>query len=159
MEIFCTEGRWNERLPETLVVACSDGRFQEEVDEFLERHLAIRRYNRLYLPGGAGALVANEIEAGRGDRFRSECRFLIELHGIKRVVLMFHGPAEEGPDAAACGDYRRRLPELSLAAIRARQEEDAKRLCHEGLGDGVGLEIYRCEVMGEGMVRFVQMHG
>jgi hypothetical protein len=139
------------------VVVCSDGRFQEEVDEFLQSHLAISHYDRLYLPGGAGALAVGGAEIARAGQFRDESRFLIEAHGIERVVLMFHGPAEDGPTEALCGDYRRRLPTASPADIRRQQELDAEQIRQDRLGDTVRLEFYSCEVTRDGRVRFVQM--
>jgi len=158
MEVFNTHRPWNEQRPKTLVIACSDGRFQEEVDEFLQRHLAIDHYDRLYVPGGAGALVTSGTEFIRADRFLTECRFLIEGHGIERVILLFHGPAADGPAEALCGDYQRRLPTSPPASIRRQQDRDAEWIWREGLGDGVRLEIYRCEVAADGLVRFVQMY-
>lgn len=157
MEEFQTRRSWKAGFPETLVVACSDGRFQEEVDEFLRSHLGIGHHDRLYVPGGGGALVTSGVEYVRADRFRSECRFLITAHGIGRVILMFHGPAEDGPAEALCGDYRRRLPTSSPAAIRRQQERDAEQIRRDGLYDGLRLEIYRCEVTKAGLVRFVEM--
>jgi hypothetical protein len=139
------------------VVACSDGRFQEEVDEFLQRHLAIDHYDRVYVPGGAGALATSGAEFIRGQRARAECQFLIEAHGIERVILMFHGPAEDGPPEALCGDYVRRLPTSAPAGIRRQQERDAAQIRREGLSAGIRLEIYSCEVTSDGVVRFVEM--
>jgi hypothetical protein len=158
MEVYRTRRPWNGQLPGTLVVVCSDGRFREEVDEFLHRHLAVGQYDRLYVPGGAGALATSGAEFIRADRLLTECRFLIRAHGIERVILMFHGPAVDGPVEALCGDYRRRLPTSDVAAIRRQQERDAKQIRRNGLGAGVDLEIYRCEVMKDQAVRFVQMH-
>jgi hypothetical protein len=158
MEVFHTHRPWNDRRPETLVIACSDGRFQEEVDEFLQRHLAIDHYDRLYVPGGAGVLATGADELIRADRFRAECQFLIGSHRIERAILMFHGPAEDRPTEALCSDYRRRLPASSSEDIRRRQEQDAEQIQRDGLWDGVRLEVYRCEVKTDGLVRFVQMH-
>ena len=159
MEVFQTQRQWNAQLPTTLVIACSDGRLQEEVDEFLESHLDIHHFDRLYVPGGAGALAKSGTEFIRADRLRNECRFLVTAHGVKRVILMFHGPAEDGPDEAVCGDYMRRLPTSSPADIRRQQERDAALIFNEGLGEEVDLEIYSCEVTRDEFVRFVQMHG
>ena len=158
MEVFHTQRPWNAQRPTTIVIACSDGRFQQEVDEFLESHLDIHRFDRLYVPGGAGALAKSGTEFIRADRLRNECRFLVAAHGVERVILMFHGPAEDGPDEAVCGDYMRRLPTSSQADIRRQQRRDAALILSEGLGEGVGLEIYSCEVTRGGFVRFVQMH-
>jgi hypothetical protein len=157
MEVFQARRAWNGQQSETLVIACSDGRFQGEVDEFLQRHLAIDNYDRLYVPGGAGALATSGIEFVRGERFLRESRFLISTHGIERVILMFHGPAVDGPAEALCGDYARRLPTSSPAAIRRQQERDARQIWQRGLGDRVRLEFYRCEVTRDKLVEFVQM--
>lgn len=158
MQVFQTSRPWNGKRPKTLVIACSDGRFQEEVDEFLQTHLTIDHYDRLYVPGGAGALATSGPESVRADRFRSESQFLIAAHGVERIILMFHGPAEDGPTEALCGDYKRRLPASSPSAIRRQQERDAEQVWRDGLGDGIRLEIYRCEVTRDGFVGFVQMY-
>ena len=158
MKPYHTNRPWREQRPKILVVACSDGRFQEEVDEFLQHHLAIDHCDRVYLPGGAGALATSGAEFIRGQRNRGECQFLIKAHSIERVILMFHGPAEDGPPQALCGDYTRRLPTSSPAGIRRQQERDAAQIRRDGLGDGISLELYRCEATSDGVVRFVEMN-
>ncbi len=158
MQVYQTSRPWSGERPKTLVIACSDGRFQEEVDEFLQAHLTIDHYDRLYVPGGAGALATSEAERERADRFRSECRFLIRAHGVERIILMFHGPTVDGPPEASCGDYMRRLPGSSPSAIREQQDRDAEQIWRDGLGDGTRLEIYRCEVNRDGFVGFVRMY-
>jgi len=157
MEIFQTQRPWNSQLPKTLVVACSDGRLQEEIDEFLRSRLAIRQYDRLYVPGGAGARATSGGEFLRADRIRRECRFLITAHEIDRVILMFHGPTEDGPPEAVCGDYQRRQPTSSAKAIRRQQETDAEQVRRDRVAAGRQLEIYRCEVGNDGLVRFVEL--
>ena len=36
-----------------------------------------------------------------------EWAYLIELHSVARVVMLFHGPAANGAAAAVCADCRR----------------------------------------------------
>lgn len=144
---------WNDRRLEALVVACSDGRFHDEVEEFVRTQLDVAFYDRLYVPGGGGALATSGAEFLRAQRLRSECRFLIEVHELERAILFFHGPVPDGPQAALCGDYRRRLPTSTIGAIRLQQERDARQIMREGLG-GVRLEAFYCEVVGDGSVRF-----
>jgi len=153
---FTVGTRWVRDNPHTLVVACSDGRFQQEVDEFLHEHLRISQYDRCYIPGGAGALVPGGVEFTRASQIRKECCFLIEAHGIERVVLLFHGPAHGGPEEAVCGDYKRRFPTKSAEAVRERQNEDAEAILRSGLA-GAPVELYRCEVTENGEVQFVNM--
>ena len=154
-------GRWSPDRPSTLVIACSDGRLQEATDEFLAHELRVTRYDRFYLPGGAGALSASGRDFIRAQQVRRECRYLVELHAVRHIVLLFHGPAVDGPPDAACADYRRKLPWASVAALRDRQELDANEL--RGLqGEWAGaavVSMYRCEVGDHGAVRFADLAG
>ena len=150
---------WDSTDPDVLVVACSDGRFQEELDHFLREALHVTHYDRLYVPGGAGALAPSGVEFTRAAAIQRECRFLIEAHGIKRVILLFHGPTSDGPDEAACGDYRREFPNYSVNQIRNQQETDLVELLRAGIWSGVELEVLRIEVTREHAVDFVRLHG
>jgi hypothetical protein len=149
--------RWNHERPHTLVIACSDGRFQKDLDDFLHRELGIDHYDRLYIPGGPGGLAPTGIEFSRSHQLRTECRFLIAAHGIEHTVLVFHGPAAGGPDEAVCGDYRRKLPRASAHEIRLRQEQDAGDVLASGLWTGVDVVVYRCEVTADNTVTFVRV--
>ena len=154
MSAYQAQHFWKDRQYEALVVACSDGRFNEYIDEFLRLELAISCYDRLYVPGGGGALATGGAEFLRAQRIRAECRFLIEAHAIRRAVLFFHGPAVGGPTEALCGDYLRRLPTSTSEAIRLQQERDARQVLRAGLGPKISLELYRCEVTQDSVVRF-----
>jgi hypothetical protein len=158
-EAYRGDGLWDGKLPRTLVVCCSDGRFQQEVDEFLSGHLGIARYDRLYVPGGAGALSASGIEFTRAHSFRKECEFLLTAHGIEQIIMLFHGPSTDGPDEAICGDYRRILPTSSAKEIRRRQEQDALEILQQRNWKNVAIRIYRCEVSSDGVVQFLPSGG
>ena len=152
-------GQWSPDRPSTLVIACSDGRLQEATDEFLAHELRVTRYDRFYVPGGAGALSASGRDFIRAQQIRRECRYLVDLHGVRHVVLLFHGPTVDGPSDAACADYRRKLPWASVAALRDRQELDAEEL-RELRAEWAGaaeVSIYRCEVDNRGDIRFVKL--
>src|SRR5262245_30227649 len=69
---------WSPERPNTLVIACSDGRLQESTDEFLAHHLHVTRYDRFYVPGGGGALSASGRDFLRAQQLRRECRYLID---------------------------------------------------------------------------------
>jgi hypothetical protein len=43
-------GEWSPDRPNTLVIACSDGRLQEATDEFLAHPLQVTSYDRFYGP-------------------------------------------------------------------------------------------------------------
>ncbi len=141
-------------------MACSDGRLQENVDEFLLTSLGIQRYDRLYAPGGAGVLAPTAFDHLRADFFRRECRTLVQLHDIEEVLLLFHGPAPDGPAEAVCADYRRKYPAASPDEIRRRQDADARDVLRGGHGwrDGVRARVFRCEVGPAGEIRFVRLN-
>jgi len=151
--------RWTPARPNALVVACSDGRLQEATDAFLAREFQITQYDRFYIPGGGGALASSGTDLARAQQMCAECRYLVELHAVKRVILLFHGPSAAGRIEAACADYRRKLPWATLAELRVRQELDAVDLLtrrREWAADA-GVVLYRCEVDSSGSLTFVNL--
>ena len=152
-------GEWSPARPDTLVIACSDGRLQEATDHFLAHHLHVTRYDRFYMPGGGGALAASGRDFLRAQQLRRECRYLVELHAVRHVVMLFHGPTTNGPIAAACADYRRKLPWASVAQLRSRQEQDAEELgrTREDWAGSAAVMMYRCEVDGRGVIHFADL--
>jgi hypothetical protein len=147
---------WNRTRPRIMVIACSDGRLQEEIDDFLLNHLHIAHYDRLYLPGGPGALAYSGGETSRTAQQRRECLFLIRAHAIRRVVLLFHGPSADGPEVACCADYQRKLPGYTAEQIRQQQEADVVELVRwraEWAGQAQ-LHAYRAEITAQNGVQF-----
>jgi hypothetical protein len=155
--VFQTQDPWSATRPETLVVACSDGRLQEETDCFLQGHLGITHYDRFYVPGGAGALASTGTDVMRAYELLGECRLLAAAHASKRVILLFHGPAADGPDDAVCLAYCRKLPGRSADDIRRHQDSDAEELLGHGIGPGIAVSAYRVEVRGDGIVQVVPL--
>lgn len=155
---FVARDAWNPARPGVRVIACSDGRIQEPVDEFLAT-LGITHYDRLYVPGGPGALCSGGIAYSRADQVRHECTFLVRAHGIEEVYLIFHGPSEDGPPEATCADYRHKLPAHTPAQIREQQQRDADEVLHNGFGWNVNPRVrpFRCEVTASGAVQFVSL--
>ena len=152
-------GQWSSARPNVLVVACSDGRVQEATDVFLANELGVVRYDRFYVPGGAGALVPSGYDFARAHQMRRECRYLIELHGIGRIVLLMHGPVAGGPPEASCADYRRKLPRASVEQLREQQAADASQLLrHRAKWAGrATVVVYRCEIDGAGAITFADL--
>ena len=142
-----------------MVVACSDGRLQESIDEFLSGALQITRYDRLYVPGGAGALASSGQDIVRAQKMRKECRYLIDLHGVTRVIALQHGPAADGPAESMCADYTRKMPWASIELLRDRQIQDVRELVTHRSEWAARAEIsfYRCEVGTGGAVTFVDL--
>lgn len=67
----------------------------------------------------------------------------------------------DGPPAAACADYRRKLPWASVTELRGRQEQDAEELrrTREEWAGSADVVTYRCEVDSRGSICFVDLVG
>jgi hypothetical protein len=71
-------------------IYCSDGRFGNQMDEFLQQGLGLPRYDRLALPGGC-ACMAGHIRAVReGGAVNRQLDFLVTAHELQHVVLIAH---------------------------------------------------------------------
>jgi hypothetical protein len=71
-------------------VYCSDGRFGEQMDEFLHQGLWLPRYDRVAVPGGAACLAGHSSAQTEKTALERQLGFLIEEHGLRRVVLIAH---------------------------------------------------------------------
>jgi carbonic anhydrase len=153
------ETRWTPARPNALVVACSDGRLQEATDAFLAREFKITRYDRFYVPGGGGALASSGTDQVRAQQMCAECKYLVELHAVRRVIVLFHGPSAAGRIEAACADYRRKLPWANIAELRTRQELDAVDLLarRREFASEADVLLYRCEADAAGALTFVNL--
>ncbi len=152
---FVSTATWDVERPRVLVIACSDGRLQEAVDEFLAS-LGILRYDRLYVPGGPGALASSGIDYLRSGQLRKECAFLVEAHQIEEAILLFHGPALGGPEHAICADYHRKLLVATPEKARAQQLADIAEILRESFGwrREVRVRIFCAEVRKDRRVTF-----
>ncbi|MCE9590852.1 MAG: hypothetical protein K8S99_10045 [Planctomycetes bacterium] len=81
-------------------VYCSDGRVGEQFDDFLQNGLGLPRYDRLALPGGPACLAGHTEAHMEEQGILDELKFLVDVHGLKRVVLIAH---------QGCAFYSQRL--------------------------------------------------
>jgi carbonic anhydrase-like protein len=113
-------GRWRSSLPFTaerigaVAIYCSDGRYNEQFDEFLHTRLQLPRYDRLVIPGGAAALAGHFASYREEEALNDQLRFLATHHALDRAVLIAH---------RGCGYYLKRLM-VSESDLAARQAED-----------------------------------
>ncbi|MGD9688137.1 MAG: carbonic anhydrase [Phycisphaerales bacterium] len=71
-------------------VYCSDGRVGEQFDDFLQNGLSLPRYDRVSLPGGPACLAGHPQAHLEEQGVVDELKFLVEVHKLKRVVLIAH---------------------------------------------------------------------
>ena len=157
--VYTSQSRWNVERPRILVACCSDGRLQEAIDEFLDNHLGIRDYDRFYVAGGPGALTPGGYEFLRATQYREDLAFLVRVHKVEELLLIFHGAASCGPAEATCAYYRRVLPGGTMEAVREQQERDLVdlRVYLDGLRLTARVRAYRAEVLANRQVQFVDM--
>lgn len=151
--------KWITERPHTLVVACSDGRLQEQTDAFLSNRLGLTGFDRFYVPGGGGALASSGRDFIRAEQLRRECQYLIRLHEVSRVILLFHGPAVSGPPESICADYHRKFPWGTPEMVREQQARDAIDLIERSTEWALDAAVsaYRCEIDADHHLAFVQL--
>ncbi len=105
-------------------VYCSDGRFGEQMDDFLHAALKLPRYDRLALPGGAACLAGHFRSYRERDALKEELRFLIAVHELRRIVLIAHSECAyytQWLGVSALGLEERQIEDLRAAASRVAQ--------------------------------------
>ena len=96
---------------------CSDGRVGRHFDDFLQAGLSLPRYDRLCLPGGPACLAGHPQANLEQQGVVDELHFLVEVHKLKRVVLIAH---------QGCAFYATRL-ELKEPRLELVQRADLVR--------------------------------
>src|SRR4051812_38220787 len=71
-------------------VYCSDGRYGEQMDDFLHAGLGLPRYDRVAVPGGAACMAGHLMVYHEKNAMEQQLSFLVKSHQLKRVVLIAH---------------------------------------------------------------------
>jgi hypothetical protein len=131
-------------------VYCSDGRYGEQMDDFLHNCLGLPHYDRVAIPGGAACLAGHLLAMRERSALDRQLKFLVEGHALTRVVMIAHQdcgfyranvhpsklkrqPLEElqAADLAAVAallrDYNRKLEVDAYFALRVGGEEGVVR--------------------------------
>lgn len=97
-------------------VYCSDGRFGEQMDEFLHQSLGLPRYDRVAVPGGAACMAGHMMVYHEATALDRQLSFLITSHSLNRVVLIAH---------ENCGFYKGMW--IGTTPLEQQQASDLKR--------------------------------
>ena len=126
-------------------VTCSDGRWGHHVDEFLEKSLVLPRYDRVAVPGGAGALAGHLATWKEEAAIEHQLALLAEVHDLTRVVLVAHQD---------CAFYTVRL-RIAGEQLERQQRSDLETASHriERMHHGLRVERWFARRVGE-RVRF-----
>ena len=71
-------------------VYCSDGRYGEQMDDFLHHSLGLPRYDRVAIPGGGACLCGYPAAIREEGALDRQLRLLIKVHGLRQIVLIAH---------------------------------------------------------------------
>jgi hypothetical protein len=111
---------------------CSDGRYGEQMDEYLHQGCGWPRYDRLAIPGGP-AVLSGEISVLWEESFlRKYLEFLVRSHELKHLALIAHD---------GCGFYRDWL-HLPPEKIQQRQLRDLQHARQQLRLNLPGLEVH-----------------
>ena len=109
--------RYDQARIHAAALYCSDGRVGAHFDDFLQNGLSLPRYDRVSLPGGPACLAGHPQAHLEEQGVVDELRFLVEVHGLRRVVLIAH---------QGCAFYTTRL-ELKEPRLELMQRADLVR--------------------------------
>ena len=107
---------FDDRRIGAAAIYCSDGRFGEQMDEFLQEGLAVPRYDRLAVPGGAACLAGHTSAYHEKGALERQLNFLIREHGLRRIILIAHD---------GCAFYRE--VQLGLRTLEQQQASDLEK--------------------------------
>jgi len=128
----------------TAAVYCSDGRFGQQIDEFLRHSLGTALCDRLAVPGGPAALRPDPELPEDSRGILEQLAFLVRAHELQQVILIAHEP---------CAFYRERLG-VSDDRQHARQVEDLKAAARVvGTLASLQVDLYTARLV-EDLVRF-----
>jgi hypothetical protein len=133
-------------LVRAAAVYCSDGRFGEQCDDFLQNSLQLPRYDRLAVPGGAACIASHFLTYREEEGVVEQLRFLIDAHSLERVVLIAH---------ENCGFYLERL-QVSRLQLKTQQIEDLQKAARRvhSIAHEVHVDAFFARIHGERAVQF-----
>ena len=108
--------RFDENRIRAAAIYCSDGRFGEQIDDFLHNGLGLPRCDRLVVPGGVACLAGHVLVFREKHGLLEQLRFLLRVHDLQRIVLIAHDE---------CAFYGEKL-HVPTSRLEAQQREDLR---------------------------------
>jgi hypothetical protein len=138
--------RFDENRIRAAAVYCSDGRFGEQVDDFLNNALKLPRYDRLAVPGGAACLAGHLFAYREEWALIEQVQFLIRAHGLERLVLIAHQD---------CAFYAQQM-RISAEPLETRQREDLQTAAQRirSFAPSLLVDIFFARKQLDGTIRF-----
>lgn len=139
---------------DTLVIYCSDHRFQQAFGDFGKDCIRPNKnFDLIAFPGATQMLAFGETMPKLTNALLRPIKFLVEYHGIKRIVIIAHED---------CGWYANFVPQFFniIGSMRDRQEKDmehARRVLKE-LFPGVAVDLYYASIEPEDRIKIEVAH-
>lgn len=147
-EVYRTKADWQaDGKADTLVIHCSTHNFRIFFTEFLTQHLKLAAYDLLAVPGGIQVLTLIHFMPKVASMARKWVEFLVEKHGIKRIVIIGH------EDCAWYRDFRFGPIHINL---KDRQLKDMLAVGADLRRLGTAVDIYFARPEG-GRVAFTKI--
>jgi hypothetical protein len=113
--LFTSSAPFEPERVHAVAVYCSDGRFGDQVDDFLHLHLGLPNYDRVAIPGGPAWLSSrSSASLVQHGMVRDQLDFLVEVHRLERAVLIAHH---------GCAYYLRRLASDADSALTTQIQD------------------------------------
>src|SRR3954469_21191123 len=128
--LYASRIPFDQRRIGAAAVYCSDGRFGEQLDEFLHLGLKLPRYDRVAIPGGAACLAGHSTAFWQKPALERQLSFLIQAHNLTRIVLIAHD---------CCGFYKNLW--LDCPSVEKQQSQDLKLAAESILLANSGVEV------------------
>lgn len=129
--IYESKVLFNTGRIQAAAIYCSDGRFGEQIDDFLHQQLQLPRYDRVAVPGGPACLACHSSAYRHEEGVMEFLKFLIKVHQLSRIVLIAH---------QNCAFYLDYLKVHSIDLLE-RQREDLTKAAHRVREIGADVEI------------------
>jgi hypothetical protein len=88
--IYESKVPFNTGRIQAAAIYCSDGRFGDQIDDFLHHELRLPRYDRVTVPGGPACLAGHFPAYRHEEAVIDSLKFLVKVHHISRIVLIAH---------------------------------------------------------------------
>jgi hypothetical protein len=143
---------WKEEKTETLVIHCSDHRYQNFFDEFISEGLGIISPARLVLPGGPQILIAGAHLPKFEWAMRQWMKFFTKGYGLKDVICIGH---------LDCAWYKNiSIGNVPILQLKERQISDLKqiRVALQDMSSKIRVRLFYAEPDDKKKVEFWEIH-
>jgi len=144
IDVYTSDTPFDAERIGAAAVYCSDGRYGDQMDEFLHDAMGLPRYDRVAAPGGPACLAGHSVAIRDQGAMEKQLRFLITAHDLNRVVLIAHQD---------CGFYKHL--KLWGKTVEEQQRADMSKVAEivRAYREGLAVEAYFARRV-EGHVRF-----